>query len=276
VACYDRGVQIEPYRWRLTPSFVAHLWKAVTQQHHRVLKPLFAYCVPRDGVVFDVGAHAGQFAKLFARMAPQGQVYAIEPGSYARSILRTAIWARRLSNVAILPVALGAEPGLARLVIPIKASGALGFGLSHLGRPEDRWPRVATELVAQTTIDELAETLALERLDFIKADIEGNEMRMLQGAVRTLKRFRPGLLLEVSAVQLARAGDNVAGVFAFLAELGYSGFVMGPKGWLVPAEIHADNDFWFFHADDPLVTTLNVGALRPESIEKRAAHGRAC
>jgi len=83
-------------------------------------------------------------------------------------------------------------------------------------------------------------------------------------------------LLEVSAVQLARAGDNVAGVFAFLAELGYSGFVMGPKGWLVPAEIHADNDFWFFHADDPLVTTLTVGALRPESIEKRAAHGRAC
>jgi FkbM family methyltransferase len=248
-------VQIEPYRWRLTPSFVAHLWKAVTQQHHKVLLPHLARCVPRDGVVFDVGAHAGQYAKLFARLAPEGQVYAIEPGSYARSILRTAVWARRLSNVAILPVALGAEPGLARLVIPIKASGALGFGLSHLGHPEERWPRVAAELVAQTTIDRLAETLQLDRLDFIKADIEGNEMRMLEGAERSLVRFRPRLLLELGA-HLARASDDIAGAVAFLAELGYRGFTMGPEHRLVPAASLADNDFWFFHADDPIAASL--------------------
>jgi FkbM family methyltransferase len=255
-ACYDRAVQIEPYRWRLTPSFAAHLWKAVTQQHHQVLLPLLARCVPRDGVVFDVGAHAGQFAKLFARLAAEGQVYAIEPGSYARSILRTAIWARRLPNVAILPVALGAEPGLARLGIPVKASGALGFGLSHLGRPEERWSRVATELVAQTTVDHLAETLALDRLDFIKADIEGGEMRLLEGATKSLERFRPRLLIELVGAQLARGGDDIAGVFAFLAARGYRGFIMGPNGRLVPAMAPADNDFWFFHADDPLVASL--------------------
>ena len=101
-ACYDRAVQVEPYRWRLTPSFVAHLWKAVTQQHHRELLPLLARCVPRDGAVLDVGAHAGQFTKLFARLAANGRVYAIEPGSYARGILRAAIWARRLDNVVAL------------------------------------------------------------------------------------------------------------------------------------------------------------------------------
>jgi FkbM family methyltransferase len=269
-------VQIEPYRWRLTPSFIAHLWKAVTQQHHGVLKPLLAYCVPRDGVVFDVGAHAGQFAKLFAGLASEGRVYAIEPASYARSILRTAIWARRIANVTVLPVALGADAALVRLVIPVKASGALGFGLSHLGKPEERWRRVASELVAQTTIDGLVEVLALDRLDFIKADIEGNEMRMLRGAVRTLQRFRPGLLLELNAAQLARAGDDVAGVFSFLEELGYSGFVMGPNGWLVPAESHGDNDFWFLDADDPFAVMLPAMALRPDSAEKRAGNDPAC
>ena len=249
-------VQIEPYRWRLTPSFVAHLWKAVTQQHHRVLLPQLARCVPRDAVVFDVGAHAGQFAKLFASLAPEGRVYAIEPGSYARSILRVAIWARRIVNVAILPVALGAAPGLVRLLTPVKASGALGFGLSHLGQPEERWARVAAELVAQTTIDSLAETLALVRLDFIKADIEGNEMRLLEGAMQSLERFRPRLLLELSGTQLARAGDDIVGAFAFLAARGYHGFTMDRDGRLVPATPAADNDFWFFHADDPLTPGL--------------------
>jgi hypothetical protein len=133
-------LQIEPYRWRLTPSFVAHLWKAVTQRHHLELLPALKQCGPRNGVVLDVGAHAGQFAKLFASLAPDGRAYAIEPGGYARAILRAAIGARRLGNIEIVPVALGAEPRLQTLHTPVKAIGAIGFGLSHFGRVDARWP----------------------------------------------------------------------------------------------------------------------------------------
>ena len=50
--------------------------------------------------------------------------------------------------------------------------------------------------MALTTIDCVVETLGLDRLDFIKADIEGWELRLLRGSERTLKRFRPRLLLE--------------------------------------------------------------------------------
>jgi FkbM family methyltransferase len=244
-------VQTEPYRWRLSPSFAAHLWKAMTQQHHRELLPALARCVPRDGVVLDVGAHAGQFTKLFARLAPDGRVYAIEPGSYARAILRAAIWARRLDNVAIVPVALGNEARLEILNIPLKRKGAVGFGLSHFGAAEARWPRVATELAAQTTIDALTASLALDRLDFIKADIEGGELRMLEGARTSLERFRPRLLLELTAAHLARAGDTLAEAFDFLAARNYRAFALDKAG--APAAVAAprDGDFWFFPAEDP-------------------------
>jgi FkbM family methyltransferase len=250
--CYDPAMQTEPYRWRLSPSLIAHLWKATTQQHHRALLPLLARCVPQDAVVFDVGAHAGQFTKLFARLASSGQVYAIEPGSYARSILRAAVWTRRLRNVAIVPVALGAENRLARLNMPVKASGAVGFGLSHLGAPESRWSRVAIETVAQTTIDDLADALALDRLDFVKADIEGGELRMLEGAQHALERFRPRLLIELSDAHLARRGATVADAFTFLAARGYRAFAMQADGRLVPVGEPCDGDFWFFAAEDPL------------------------
>jgi hypothetical protein len=63
-------------------------------------------------------------------------------------------------------------------------------------------------------------------------------------------------LLELSGGQLARAGDNIADAVAFLAAFDYRGFVMGPSNGLIPAPIAADNDFWFFHADDPLTATL--------------------
>ena len=250
------AVQIEPYRWRFTPSFVAHLWKATTQQHHRLLVPLLERCVPRDGIVFDIGAHAGQFTKLFARFAGDGRVYAIEPGSYARLILRTVVWAHRLGNVAIVPVALGAETRIERLNIPIKQSGAAGFGLSHLGTPESRWRRVAEEVVAQTTIDELADRLALPRLDFIKADIEGAELRMLVGARRSLDRFRPRLLIELAAPQLSRIGDSLAEAFAYLAARDYRAFALSESLGFVPVGEPHDGDFWFFPADDPLLSEL--------------------
>jgi FkbM family methyltransferase len=217
-------LQVQPYRWRVSGSFLAHLLKATTQQHHRVLAPTIARQVPSTAVVFDVGAHAGQYTKLFARAASEGRVYAFEPASYARSILRTVVWLHGLSNVVVVPIGLSSEARLDTLTIPLKRTRSFGFGLSHLGRPSERWRAVAQEIVAVTTIDRVVETLGLDRLDFIKADIEGWELRLLHGAESTLERFRPRLLLEFSSTALARAGDRLDDAFAFLAARRYRAF----------------------------------------------------
>ena len=66
-------MQVRPYHWRPSGSFLAHLLKATTQQHHRALTPTIARLVPPTAVVFDVGAHAGQYTKLFARAANHGR-----------------------------------------------------------------------------------------------------------------------------------------------------------------------------------------------------------
>ncbi|HEY1797652.1 MAG TPA: FkbM family methyltransferase [Stellaceae bacterium] len=242
-------MQTEPYRWRPTPGYAAHLWKAVTQQHHRELLPLFRRLIPRDGVVVDVGAHAGQFAKLFARCAASGRVYAIEPSAYARSILTTVVRLHRLGNISILPVALGAETRESLLSTPIKASGSHGFGLAHLGEPESRWQRVVTEAITETTLDALSAELKFDRLDFIKADIEGNEMRLLVGARETIARFRPRLLVELNDAHLARAGDTMTDAFALMAGLGYRALTLGPDGGFSAAEPGSAGDFWFLPAE---------------------------
>lgn len=253
-------VRVEPYRWRLSPSFLAHLFKAVTKQHHRAVSPMLARLVPGDAVVFDVGAHAGQYTKLFARIASSGRVYAFEPGSYARSILRVVVWLHRLDNVAVLPMALGAAPAVAPFTLPVKGRGSLGFGLAHLGVPQGRWRRVMQEIVPIATLDATVDALALDRLDFIKADIEGWEFRLLRGAEKTLRRFRPRLLIELSAEHLARAGDRLAEVLAFLEGLGYVGFKLEPGGRLTALDGDGDGDFWFLAADDPATGALPIPA----------------
>lgn len=204
------------FRARL--SWCAHFWKAATQQHHRNHAALFRRLVPHDGVVFDVGAHAGQFTKLFAGIARDGRVYAFEPGGYALSILRRVVALRRLGNVEICPFGLSDRAHTETLHVPVKRSGSMGFGLSHFGA-EAR--ASVAETVTLSTIDAFVAERSLSRLDFIKADIEGWEMRMLAGGAGAIARFRPALLLEVQAAHLARAGDTPAAMWDFFARLGY-------------------------------------------------------
>jgi len=245
------ALRVTPYRWRLSGSFLAHFFKATTQQHHQALAATIARLVRPESVVFDVGAHAGQYTKLFARAAAEGRVYAVEPGSYARSILRSVVWLHGLANVMVLPMALGSGSGLGTLTLPVKGRGSLGFGLVHLDAPERRWDAVALELVTLTTLDAVVAALGLDRLDFIKADIEGWELRLLHGGQDSLRRFRPHLMLELAAEHLARAGDRLDDAFAFLEELGYAAFVLAAGGEMVPVTTRHDGDFWFIPSEEP-------------------------
>jgi FkbM family methyltransferase len=209
----------EPYfRFRFNPGFFAHLFKAMVKQHHRGLVPALQRVIAEDAIVFDVGAHAGQFTKLFAKLAAKGFVFSFEPGSYARMILRAGVRASGLRNIAILPFALGDRNGVAMLHVPVKRSGSYGFGLSHIGAPDRPGER---EAVAVATLDEAAEVLGIERLDFVKADIEGYELRLIAGAAKTLRRFKPVLLIEVDESRLTRAGTTKEALWAAIVALGY-------------------------------------------------------
>ena len=203
-------------------SWLAHLLKAATQQHHKELIPLFAPLVPKGAVVLDVGAHAGQFAKLFSRLAPEGRVYAFEPSAYARSILEPALRWNGVSNVTVVTDGLSDAPGEAVLQTPITRRGQMGFGRAHVGARDEAGSVAQT--IRLTTLDAFVEARGLTRLDFIKADVEGWELNVLKGGAATLRRFHSALFLEVSDDWLGRAGAAPQDLWALLAPLGYQAF----------------------------------------------------
>jgi FkbM family methyltransferase len=246
VSAEKRGTstQSRVYTSPFNRDFLPHIFKAVFKQHHRALLPILRRLVARDAVIFDVGAHAGQYTKLLARLAPEGFVYAIEPGSYTRTILRLAVACNRLSKrVTILPLALGDHAGHATLTMPVKRSGAYGFGLAHLG-PSDR-EHSLTEVVEVRTLDMLVASLGLKRLDFIKADIEGHEGALLRGARETLARLQPTVLLEMNAEQLERAGDRLENAWSMLVDLGYAAHQATTSGTLAPVPTPITCDIWW-------------------------------
>jgi FkbM family methyltransferase len=200
-------------------GWITHLWKSVTRQDHGAWRYVLRGLIPETGLALDVGAHGGQFARLLAGVVPRGQVLAFEPSSYARSVLKPALRIRRVQNVKVYPLALGAERGSAVLRTPMKRRGEMGYGLAHLGDGDQH--AEVTETIRVTTLDAFAESLPLARLDFIKADIEGFEAEMVAGGRRTIERFRPLMLLEMDPRHLARAGTTLAAFWDMLTTMGY-------------------------------------------------------
>ncbi|MBX3493301.1 MAG: FkbM family methyltransferase [Parvibaculum sp.] len=209
------------FRQRLT--WIAHFFKAVVRQYLRPMERVLRPLLPEDGVAVDVGAHAGHYSKVLARLVPRGRVYAFEPGAYAHSLLRLVAAVLRLSNVTIVPAGLSDRPGAEVLHVPIKRRGTVGFGLSHLGADTSGRATVEEE-IRLTTLDHFAEEAGLARLDFIKVDIEGWEAHFLRGAMKTVERFRPVMQFEIQDEMLARAGSTHAEIFDALAPLGYRVF----------------------------------------------------
>ncbi len=254
--------------WHGRATYLAHLYKACVQQHHRDLTGLFRRLLTPDAVVVDVGAHGGQFAKLFARLVPAGAVHAFEPSGYARSILRRAVRFNRLAHVRIHAFGLSDEPGERLLTTPIKRSGAAGFGTASLVDGALAAAGIA-EPVALRRLDDVVLELGLRRLDLIKADIEGWEMHLLRGARHCLERLRPALFLELSPDALARAGDDAETLTDFLAQRGYRPFLRSPDpdgAWHPVQPRGAADVLWLTGRHAPL---LQDGVLMPDSALKR-------
>ncbi|MES1991572.1 MAG: FkbM family methyltransferase [Pseudomonadota bacterium] len=209
------------FRQRLT--WVAHLYKAVAYQYHGNLATRLVPFIPHDGVVVDVGAHSGQYMKIFARLASAGHVYAFEPGVYALSILRRVVRYRGLGNVTILPVGMSDKITTETLYVPIKQSGSLGFGLSHIGESDDG-RATASETIHLTTLDHFVKERGLTRVDFVKVDIEGWEMHFLRGALKTIAELRPAVLMEVIEQMLTRVGASPDDIFDLFAAHNYVAF----------------------------------------------------
>lgn len=81
----------------------------------------------------------------------------------------------------------------------------------------DRNDISSDDIVPAITLD----CLHLPRVDFIKWDIEGSEVTAIRGAVSTIKRFRPKMIVEIYDAHLKRAGSSSREIEGILEGLGY-------------------------------------------------------
>jgi FkbM family methyltransferase len=180
--------------------------------YERELVQLMKKTLKAGMTVLDVGANVGYFSALASGLVGDtGQVHAFEPMpenlSRLRQNLRVFRWAHSYPN------AVGDNAGTAMIYFNESESGWASLLTSHdLERRAD---------INVIRLDDWVLDHAVNRIDFMKMDIEGGEFHALQGAREMLSRFRPMIVAELNAACLARCHRKPEDVLALLQGLGY-------------------------------------------------------
>ena len=211
--------------------------------HERYETALVADLLDPGEVFWDVGANIGYFALVAAAaVGDTGQVLTFEPGAAALERLRANVALNHYKNIVIYPLAVAEVEGEATLY---RAEGMADSSASLFAAVAGT---VGGEVCRTVALDDFLKKEKLRPPDFLKLDVEGAELRALQGAAQILAKHRPLLLVEMEEKNLRAAGASKAAIQAFLTDFGYRPAHLRKGRWRPIAEVNATrgrNLFWF-------------------------------
>ena len=173
---------------------------------------LLRYLVDPEKIALDIGAADGVYTFYLQRLAKR--CIAFEPNPISFSNLK-----RALPGSEIYQAAISSRDGGAWLRVPVVAG--VGYGGWGTIEPQNQFselPGCDVERFKVRTI--CPDNMCLDDVGFIKIDVEGHELDVLEGLKQTLSRCQPNLLIEVRGMD---SKASLADVRRLLSSLGYTG-----------------------------------------------------
>lgn len=195
--------------------------------------------VKQGDKVIDIGANLGYYTCPLADLVGEnGRVYAVEPVPVIFRVLGRNVGSRK--NVTLLNYALGAESKLIEMANDsVAEAGYFGTGRNFVsgGKLSTQAVRFEAQMVEANELFK-----DLERVDFIKCDIEGYESVVMPRLKPLLAKHHPTVLIETD-------GDTRRQMIAMFAELGYRAFML-QNGQEVELDPASDKDIIFRYQQD--------------------------
>jgi FkbM family methyltransferase len=193
--------------------------------------------ISKGMVILDIGANIGYFTLRFSSLVgPNGRVIAFEPNPSMVAELEFNVRLNQASNVQIVPCALSENDGEAQFCFPepgMEAHGSLmENGLFEVER---------RERIAVRRLDSVLREECIERVDFVKIDVEGAERLVLSGAEELLSQVPAPTFIFEGAEHLCRAfGYTLYDLLTVFESRGYSVYEADYGCWLAEKLVEGD------------------------------------
>lgn len=163
-------------------------------------------------IVLDIGANVGAYTLRIAKIiGKMGRVIAFEPMAWAFLKLKRNMELNNFQNITLEKLALTNETK--NEINGFKSSWLLSGGSCDISQKK--------ELIQFMKLDNYLSKKGIKEVDFIKLDVDGYEFKVLQGAINTLKKDKPIIILELGIYTLDRVDDKIEDMISFLSYLGY-------------------------------------------------------
>lgn len=171
--------------------------------------------VGEGDTVIDIGANVGIYTLKMSRVvARTGLVISFEPNPMIARQLRQLLKILRIDNVIVEQIAISDETGCAGISIPLDDIGLEDNALAHIASLQEH----STFEVRTETLDHWLHVHSIGRISFIKCDAEGAEFSILRGALSTILKDRPYIVMEIDDEWPKRYGHTREEVLSILVD----------------------------------------------------------
>ncbi len=190
--------------------------------------------IKNDDVIIDIGANIGSHSLYFSSLAPNGIVYSIEPSRITFEYLLKNI--KYKENIIPLSVAVSNSNEILNFY---ECDNDVMSGLKNTNRSNITY----INKVPAVKMDNLCDLLNIQKLDFVKIDVEGLETEVIQGFLQTLSKFKPIVFCEIYSGENSNPDSDKT--INLIVSLGYKAHVLvGDQ--LVPFTKHDDRYHNYF------------------------------
>jgi FkbM family methyltransferase len=182
---------------------------------------LFEQLIAPGMTVLDVGANVGHHTVVYGKLVgPQGRVVSFEPQTTIFRLLSANTVLNGGTNTDLIQACVGEARGFVHLY-PVNYSAQSNFGALGVD-PDPATRSTRGEKARVVKLDDVTYELSrpIDRVDFIKIDVQSFEYYVLKGASKMLKKFKPMLFLEISPYYMNPKYDYRE-IYKFLWSMGY-------------------------------------------------------
>lgn len=203
--------------------------------HEPISTKLVSKLLKEGMTCLDIGANIGYYVQLESNLiGSTGKIIAIEPSPENFEYLQKNIKSQKRDNITAYNFAAGDTEGHLNFLIYENASNS---GMIVPDGEEPKWPGDIIKVPVKI-IDNFLDELNIEKIDFLRMDVEGYEFHIFEGMKQTLQNSKPIIQIEVH--RSIMGNETTKKWFLMLKNLGYH------VKYYIPREI-----------DTPIIGTIN-------------------
>jgi FkbM family methyltransferase len=179
---------------------------------------VFEKYINKNSVVIECGCHIGVHTVKIASLCKK--IYGFEPMPNTYQVLAKNIRLNGIQNAVLYKKGVADKPGMTKYAWSIKGNpGGSGLANNPIGIPSWCSPMNEDIPVELITID----SMDLDQLDFMKLDVEGYEPLVIKGAINTITKYKPVIVMEIWKSHYTNETDlqYVNELFKDLIDIGY-------------------------------------------------------